>query len=90
MKQVLSVADFAIIMNLVDRELSYYKIPSRQICLEYGIDYEKEYELREKELQHNSDYQNLKHLKESLQNLNIEVECPDIEIKEKKNEKRKS
>ena len=84
MKQVLSVADFATIMNLVDKELSNYRMPNRSICLECGIDYEQECAFREKELQNNSYYQNLKHLKESLQNLNIEVECPDVKIKEDK------
>lgn len=84
MKQVLSAADFATIMNLVDRELSNYSMPDRYVCSEYGIDYEKACEWREKELQHNNHYQNLKHLKESLQNLNIEVECPDVKIKEDK------
>ena len=81
MKQVLSVADFATIMILVDREFSRYSIPSREFCDEYGLNYEKELELREKRLQHDNYYQDLKHLKESLQNLNIEVECPDVEIK---------
>lgn len=81
MKQVLSVADFATILNLVDVELSKFTMPTRSICLECGIDYEKECKSREKELQNNGYYQNLKHLKESLQNLNIEVECPDVEIK---------
>jgi len=81
MIQVLSVADFATIMNLVDKELSIFEMPNRSICLEYGIDWETECASREKELQNNSYYQNLKHLKQSLQNLNIEVECPDVEIK---------
>ena len=81
MKQVLSVADFATIMNLVDKELSNYRMPNRSICLECGIDYEQECAFREKELQNNSYYQNLKHLKESLQNYIMENPGYESEIK---------
>lgn len=89
MKQVLSVADFAMILQLVDRELWQYERPIEPIIY-YG-DSERakertkerkiELEKERKERLKTPHYLNLKHLKESLQNLNIEVETPDVEIK---------
>lgn len=83
MKQVLSVADFATIMRIVDHNIMRFETkPSKNPFKEYKKgEYEKELKEYEEYLKTNQDYQNLKHLKESLQNLNIEVECPDVEIK---------
>lgn len=83
MKQVLSVADFATILNLVDRSIAMYEmVPISPFCKEQ----ERTQEIKKHKefLNKNLEYKNLKHLKESLQNLNIEVECPDVEIKGEK------
>lgn len=76
MKQVLSVADFATIMNLVDEKLKQVEWNLQEArsanCSEFVIE----------QIKIENGYDNFKHLKESLQNLNIEVECPDVEIKE--------
>ena len=80
MKQILSVADFATILNLVDRSISSYEtVPISPFCKEQ----EKIQEIKKHKewLERNLEYKNLKHLKESLQKLNIEIECPDVEIK---------
>lgn len=83
MKQVLSVADFATILGIVDHNIMQFETkPSKNPYKEYKKgEYEKELKEHEEYLKTNQYYQNLKHLKESLQNLNIEVECPDVEIK---------
>lgn len=81
MKQVLSVADFATILNVVDRQIAMYETVSiSPFCTD---EQEKKQEIKKHKeyLKRNPEYNNLKHLKESLQNLNIEVECPDVEIK---------
>lgn len=65
MKQVLSVADFATILRLVDSEISQ---------VEYRAT------TRNNDILNSQYYLNLKHLKESLQNLNVEVETPDVEF----------
>ena len=82
MKQVLSVADFAIILNLVTREID--KIECRGKA--WGLD-EEDYKRRQKQLDEIREeqmkspyYLSLKHLKESLENLNVEVETADVKI----------
>lgn len=80
MKQVLSVADFAVILDLINKEICKFQ--------EAGIPTWKEEERkrlkkeRMEELEHNVYYQNLLHLKNSLENLNVEVETPDVKIEE--------
>lgn len=75
MKQVLSVADFVTIINLLDKEIRSIE---NIVCDNAGE------QLSSKDVQDALSvyhpYQNLIHLKESLQTLNIEVETPDIEI----------
>lgn len=82
MKQVLSVADFATILNLVTREID--KIEYREEA--WGLD-EEDYKRRQKQLDEVREeqmkspyYLSLKHLKESLENLNVEVETADVKI----------
>ena len=76
MKQVLSVADFAIILDLVNNNIADMKF---RAVNEYR---EENKEELYKVLEENPYYQSLVHLKNSLQNLNIEVECPDVQIEE--------
>ena len=84
MKQVLSVADFATILNLVNREIE--KIEHKERA--WGLD-KKDYERRQKQLDEIREeqmkspyYLSLKHLKESLENLNVEVETTEVKIKQ--------
>lgn len=84
MKQVLSVADFATLLNLVDDKL--YELRTNAIMSSgYVGDSDKVTKQKQeealKQLERIPLYQTLSHLKESLQNLNVEVECPDVEIK---------
>ena len=80
MKQVLSVADFAIILDLINKEICKFQ--------ETGILVWKEEERkrlkkeRMNELKNNVYYQSLLHLKNSLENLNVEVETPNIKVEE--------
>ena len=82
MKQVLSVADFGLILNLVNDRIEK---------MEYDVKHQpywdkepsKEYVNKQmRELRRNQFYRSLIHLKESLENLNVEVETPNVEIKE--------
>lgn len=85
MKQILSIADFATILNLVKQELQ--ALESRcYTLLPYGLtkkEIDKEVERRKNEMKESFYYKSLIQLKESLENLNVEVETADVEIKEK-------
>lgn len=81
-KQVLSVADFATILRIVNDEIC--RLEHREKA--YGYD-EADEQRRQKELDEmrknrieSPYYKDLLHLKASLQNLNIEVETPDVEV----------
>lgn len=83
-KVVLSVADFATILRLVNNSISGIE---ETYCHQFG-DKEEFYvkpalvsdKRIQKELLHNNFYQDLVHLKNSLQKLNIEIETSDVEI----------
>lgn len=79
MKQVLSVADFGLILNLVNDEI---KQTEQKVAFTMDIIPEEELERRLNKLKESPYYKSLMHLKGSLENLNIEVEIPDIEVKE--------
>lgn len=86
MKQVLSVADFAIILDLVQTRInSMEQLPVifHNVTKEEHKKMEKEHLERVRE---NTYYKSLKHIMESLQNLNIEVETPDVEVVENDNQ----
>lgn len=74
MKQVLSVADYALILNIVNKELDYLerKVPPYRI-------------LREKD-KLIAKYEELLHLKNSLEKLQIEVETINVKSTEHKGE----
>lgn len=82
MKQVLSVADFSIIMVLVNREISQMEYDTRRYLFCDDIKDKKVIEEKQRALKENPYYKSLIHLKESLENLNVEVETADVEIKE--------
>ena len=85
MKQVISVADFALMLNLVNDAIHH---------LECTISYDILQKYQDKETSNskalkehlerlstsNSYYKSLLHLKQSLENCNIEVEVPDIKV----------
>lgn len=89
MRQVLSVADFVTIVNLLAQnidKLEYWACEKFGTLKENG--FFKELALitdpRVQEyLKSNAEYQSLLHLKKSLENLNIEVETPDVKIESK-------
>ena len=81
MKQVLSVADFAIILDLVNHR--FYDMEYQATHGFHGDSIEDaETERRIKDLQSSPYYKSLKHLKESLENLNVEVETPEVKIED--------
>lgn len=78
-KQTLSVADFATILNLVNDAICERRRAFTD-RIESGDFYQ--WRLNEKELNDDVCYQDLLHLKQSLQRLNVEVETPDVEVTE--------
>ena len=78
MKQTLSVADFAIILELVNKEIveiERFKENRKRSVEKYGLKEDQQGLFIE-----NQRYQDLQHLKQSLQNLNVEVETPKVEV----------
>ena len=80
MKQVLSVADFAVILDLINEKICRLQEPTKLAWEEKQR--ERLREERIEELKDNVYYQGLLHLKNSLENLNVEVETPDVKVKE--------
>ena len=85
MKTILSVKDFSILYNLVNYEI----IKAEQNAIYYSFgkketqkQKEKRHKLELEELKNDKRYQDLYNLKEKLGNLSIEIETPDVEIKE--------
>ena len=82
MKQILSVADFAIILELVQTKINSMEQPPMHF---YNMTREEREKMEKEHLEmvrENIYYKRLLHIMESLQNLNIEVETPDVEVKE--------
>ena len=83
-KQVLSVADFALILNIVNEKIISYE---EYACRRYGKRddlFIQPANISDKSVQEHlsldQHYLDLMHLKNSLQKLNIEVETPDVEL----------
>ena len=72
MKQVLSVADFGLILNLVNKEINSMEYSAKR---PYWNKEPSKEEIRENmmELKRNQFYRSLIHLKESLENLKIRL-----------------
>ena len=84
-KQVLSVADFGMIINLVNQELFQLERKEQPIIFNPGDkeDIQRQQEAIDKRYEERINspyYKSLKHLKKSLENLNIEVEIPDVKV----------
>ena len=81
-KQVLTVADFATILRMVNDEICRLEHREKAYGLDETIKKRRQKELDEmrKDRMESPYYKSLIHLKESLQSLNIEVETPNIEI----------
>lgn len=83
-KQVLSVSDFAIILDLVNEKLYHFE-KEEPYEAEFEDDENKREEIIKKyraDVKQNPFYKSLLHLKNSLENLNVEIETPDIELKD--------
>ena len=91
MKTTLSVRDFATIINLLEKEMGKIKVSTHHVL---EIDREKSdgmymkfrdvpYAELEEALKLNDTYQNLKRLCDALGELQVEVQTPDVEIKDK-------
>lgn len=83
MKQVISIADFATILNVINREIkdlehwvndvNYYEDKQAKA---------REIKARKNELKKDPDYQSLLHAKKALEECNIEIEVPDLKVVE--------
>lgn len=92
MKVILSVRDFAILYNIavekiheIERSVkfvSFYNIDHSLVGKKREEAEQKEREKRQKELKSNNFYQDLLRIRDKLGELYVEVETPNVEIKE--------
>lgn len=84
MKHYLSVADFVVIFDLVDREIKKTAIMPKFYGFYNEISQEElknKEERWKQELKKNVYYQRLLKIREHLENLNIDIDVPEIKIK---------
>ena len=96
MKQVLSVADLATMLDVtnkaienIKRNFTYVnqtKIENGRIITISSKKIKEEQDRLFEQMKENSYYQSLMHLKTALETLNIEIETPKLEIEGQKNE----
>lgn len=85
MKQVLSVADLATMLGLTNQEITQMKrdfVWIRGSLSNKEIEEERKRQLEQ--LNTNPYYQSLCHLKTALENLNVEIETPELKVEEDK------
>ena len=93
MKQVISIADFATILNVINDKIQTLEHeanflvpwvnPMRDIITEEKR--KKQIEKNLRELKKNTFYQSLIHAKKALEECKVEIEVPDLEVKDERN-----
>lgn len=82
MKQVISIADFATMLDVINDKIEKVEQPFMEY--DWKTNREKPYEERKKEhmkrLQGNPKYQSLLHAKKALEECKVEIEVPDLEV----------
>lgn len=87
MKQVISIADFSIILTVINDRIASLEYPPMEY--DWKTHKEKSYEERKKEhmkrLKADPRYQSLLHAKKALEECKVEIEVPDLEVKDERN-----
>ena len=79
MKQVISIADFATILNLINDKIAQLELPP----MRYPSDKTPYKQLREEHIEFikvDPYYQSLLHAKKALEECMVEIEVPDLEV----------
>lgn len=79
MKQVISIADFATILNELNHSIQKMEYPIFNYIIKDKVRERTEKKHRE-QLKENPYYQSLLHAKKALEECNIEIEVPDLEV----------
>lgn len=86
MKQVISIADFATMLKVINDRIDYIKIHTNvwmPFCPDGGEkDIKRE---KERKLKQDPFYQSLLHAKKALEECKVEIEVPDLEVKDERN-----
>lgn len=86
MKQVISIADFATILNVINTKLIDFRHWVNDV--DYYKDEQakaREIKARKNELKKDPFYQSLLHAKKALEECKVEIEVPDLEVKDERN-----
>lgn len=85
MKQVISIADFATMLNVINEKIIFEERPP----MEYDWQTREEKAANKKEhmktLKTDPRYQSLIHAKKALEECKVEIEVPDLEVKDERN-----
>lgn len=83
MKTVLSVRDFAILMNLANMHIDKLEQNARRCFYNATVrERKKIIDEQMEELQHDTFYQDLVRIRDKFGELNIEIETPRVEVEE--------
>lgn len=80
-KTVLSIRDFTILYSLASSEISRLEVAFYRFGLDEA-EYKKRKEEKKKELQNDRYYQDLLRLRDNLGELCVEIETPNVEVRE--------
>ena len=86
MKQVISIADFATMLNVINDRIARVECPP----MDYDWDTHKEKPYKERKKAHmkrlkaDPYYQSLLHAKKALEECKVEIEVPDLEVKDER------
>ena len=79
MKQVISIADFATILNELNHRIKEMELPIFNYLVGDKVG-EKEVKKHKEKLKENPYYQSLLHAKKVLEECKVEIEVPDLEV----------
>lgn len=91
MKQVISIADFAIMLNTINEKIQNLEgsaslfVPFYTMNKATEKERQKQIENNLRELKKSPFYQSLLHAKKALEECKVEIEVPDLEVKDEIN-----
>ena len=80
MKQIISVADLATILNVINEEITNKERWSNSVLAFDQQERAREIKARKEELKKDPFYKSVLHAKKALEECNIEIEVPDLEV----------
>lgn len=81
MKQIISIADFATMLNVINDKIQQINYEALSVSPIFDDEQAKKLQKEQlKEMRKNPVYQSLLHAKKALEECKIEIEVPDLEV----------